>query len=608
MKAAICILLSIFIIGAFSQGCYVKNNNVRPVVTEELEQIPLDSLPANFTWGNINGINYLTLVRNQHIPNYCGSCWAFAATSALSDRIKIKRNASWPDIQLAPQVLLSCERPDLGCNGGDPLSAFEYIYNYSISDETCSNYLARGWTNGANCTQFIKCGNCMPSKGCFNTASYYIYSVSQYGPVSGEQNMMNEIYQRGPITCGISAASIVNYTGGLIWDKTNDTNVDHAVSVVGWGTFPNGTSYWIVRNSWGSYWGENGFFKIVKGINNLGIESDCAWAVPKDTWTTGVKNTTQSVLEEAENLMYKAINDYLPFIASQKPFLAKPATSENSVGKPCLKINPKYNRTMNLENAPWKHIEDSAVPTSFDWRNMSGINYLSWTKNQHIPQYCGSCWAQAATSVLADRINIARNKTGSLTIALSPQVLINCGAGGDCDGGDPLGVFEFAKTHGIPEESCQNYVAANPAKESCSPIQVCETCIPPPPPAGKTLPENCAAITSYPKWKVSAYGSVSGILNMQKAIMTGGPIACGMDVTEEFLKYTGGIYSQKKLLPQINHEVSVVGWGIQGTTPYWIVRNSWGSYWGEMGFFRILMGANNLGIETDCAWATPIVD
>merc|ERR1711923_35476 len=62
----------------------------------------------NFHWGDVDGVNYLTQTKNQHIPQYCGSCWAQAATSSLSDRIKIARKAAWPDINIAPQVLISC--------------------------------------------------------------------------------------------------------------------------------------------------------------------------------------------------------------------------------------------------------------------------------------------------------------------------------------------------------------------------------------------------------------------------------------------------------------------------------------------------------------------
>ena len=84
----------------------------KPVVKSELPKIAQSDIPTNFWWGNIGGINYLTYQRNQHIPIYCGSCWAFSATSALSDRIKIKRKAQWPDVILSPQVLISCELPD----------------------------------------------------------------------------------------------------------------------------------------------------------------------------------------------------------------------------------------------------------------------------------------------------------------------------------------------------------------------------------------------------------------------------------------------------------------------------------------------------------------
>ena len=84
-------------------------------------------------------------------------------------------------------------------------------------------------------------------------------------------------------------------------------------------------------------------------------------------------------------------------------------------------------------------------------------------------------------------------------------------------------------------------------------------------------------------------------------------IACGIDVTLKFLAYTGGIYSEKRKDIGINHEISVTGWGYdeQIGKEYWIGRNSWGTYWGEDGFFRIEMHKDNLGIETQCFWAVP---
>lgn len=91
-------------------------------------------------WNDYQNTNFLTNVRNQHVPQYCGSCWAHAATSSLSDRIKIARDAQWPDINISPQVIISCETKDLGCHGGEPYNAFEWMAENEVTDETCSIY------------------------------------------------------------------------------------------------------------------------------------------------------------------------------------------------------------------------------------------------------------------------------------------------------------------------------------------------------------------------------------------------------------------------------------------------------------------------------------
>lgn len=109
---------------------------------------PVEDLPTQWLWSNVDGKTMLTNIRNQHIPQYCGSCWAHASTSALSDRIKIARKAAWPDINIAPQVLISCSGDD-GCHGGEAYNAFEWMHNNEVTDETCAIYRARGLDNGA---------------------------------------------------------------------------------------------------------------------------------------------------------------------------------------------------------------------------------------------------------------------------------------------------------------------------------------------------------------------------------------------------------------------------------------------------------------------------
>lgn len=92
---------------------------------------------------------------------------------------------------------------------------------------------------------------------------------------------------------------------------------------------------------------------------------------------------------------------------------------------------------------------------------------------------------------------------------------------------------------------------------------------------------------------------------MKAEIFKRGPIDCGIESTQKFHNYKGGIYEEHKGYWNINHAIAVVGWGVENGVEYWIGRNSWGTYWGEEGFFRIRMHKWNNAIEEDCNWAVP---
>jgi len=260
------------------------------------EVINMLEMPDDFDWRNVNGKSYVSIPRNQHIPKYCGACWAFASLSSLNDRIKIMRKDEWPEIVLSPQHMLACG--DAGsCFGGNHFLAFRWLKESGITDETCAPYQAKDFTTPEvdedgievhrhHCTPMRQCKDCKHSGGCSAVQDPMKYSVSEYGRVVGEENMKAEILKRGPIACGVAVTDsfMKHYKGGVFEDMTGETRIRHVVSILGWGVAEDGSKFWVGRNSWGTYWGESGFFKIVRGKDNLKIESECAWAVPTKNW------------------------------------------------------------------------------------------------------------------------------------------------------------------------------------------------------------------------------------------------------------------------------------------------------------------------------------
>merc|ERR1712194_50442 len=241
-------------------------------------------LPKNHNWSNFNGQNFVTIMRNQHIPQYCGSCWAHSTTSVISDRISIMRKAAFPEINLSPQVLLDYDYEDNGCHGGDFMSAFKFIKESGVTEENCSQYRAKGHEQSDANIQ-PRCRDCIGDK-CFVPKKYNKYTIDEYGPIpSDEVAMMSEIYQRGPISCGVNAGPLEDVEYGFkdVFKSDIQGGVNHAISLTGYGV-KDGVKYWILRNSWGEYFADEGYIKIERGKNTISIESQCYFANPVNTW------------------------------------------------------------------------------------------------------------------------------------------------------------------------------------------------------------------------------------------------------------------------------------------------------------------------------------
>merc|ERR1719149_310408 len=262
---------------------------------------PEDGYPTDFTWCNKDGVNYCTHSLNQHIPQYCGSCWAHGSVSALGDRIKIARKAMGPDVELSVQHLLNCGNVG-SCHGGSVAGPYQWLHGLSTKTGSgisyfssnpymaCSSESSEGVCKNGDWT--CKPENVARTCGtfgepCVGLNSYPNATIGEYGSISGKNAMMKEIFNRGPIACGIDAGPILNYQTGIA-SNWFSLSVDHVISVVGWGTDAKDGLYWIVRNSWGEYWGENGYIRVKSG--SFALERSCVWAVPKDFTAPERKN------------------------------------------------------------------------------------------------------------------------------------------------------------------------------------------------------------------------------------------------------------------------------------------------------------------------------
>ena len=236
------------------------------IVDMEIVYGDSSALPASFNYRE-KWPQCFHQVRDQQS---CGSCWAFAASEVLSDRFCIASNGS-TNVVLSPQDLVSCDRVDQGCNGGYVDKSWDYIKNTGIVADECLPYTSGKGSSGS-------CPFNSSSQKC-KVGTFKKYKVKSHRRYTSISDAKTSISTEGPIEAAFSVyQDFMSYKGGVYRKTSSRLLGGHAVKIVGWGKDTDGTEYWVVANSWGVTWGEQGFFRIAFG--QCGFENQLWAGVP----------------------------------------------------------------------------------------------------------------------------------------------------------------------------------------------------------------------------------------------------------------------------------------------------------------------------------------
>jgi cathepsin L len=222
-----------------------------PMVHRHVESEIVDSVPAAIDWRDYGAV---TPVKDQ---GQCGSCWSFGSTGALEGQFFLKNGTL---LSFSEQQLVDCDYYCYGCNGGNADLAFTYwkrnhgpvlekTYPYTAQQGNCKNYPA------------------------VTTVTGYVDVTS-----GSETALKNAVGSIGPVTVAIDASknSFQFYKSG-VYNPTgcSTTQLDHQVLTVGYDHASTGGDYWIVKNSWGTSWGQQGYIWIARNQGNVcGIATD----------------------------------------------------------------------------------------------------------------------------------------------------------------------------------------------------------------------------------------------------------------------------------------------------------------------------------------------
>ncbi|GJQ79400.1 hypothetical protein Trydic_g16259 [Trypoxylus dichotomus] len=236
-------------------------------------------------------------IREIRDQGSCGSCWAFGAVEAMSDRVCIHSNGTVHFRFSADDLVSCCYTCGMGCNGGYPGAAWSYWVRKGIvsggsynSSQGCRPYEISPCEHHINGTrppcsgdddETPKCRKVCQSSYSTSYKQDLHYGKKSYSVRSKVEQIQAEIMTNGPVEGAFTVyEDLLTYKSGVYQHVKGKELGGHAIRILGWGV-ENGTPYWLIANSWNSDWGDNGYFKILRGKDHCGIEGSISAGLPK---------------------------------------------------------------------------------------------------------------------------------------------------------------------------------------------------------------------------------------------------------------------------------------------------------------------------------------